>query len=479
MNTAQRVLKNIFSISISEVASRLAGVILTIYIARTLGAGVFGQLAFAMAFVAFFNIFADFGLTGLGIREIARDKSRTSSYGTNILVLQLGLSIILLVILSIILLIIPLDPRIKLITFLFGLGMIPSALNMSYIFQAHEKMEYFAISRIIAQISYVIFGFILIYLFRDILVLPIINFIALFIATIVAFYLLRRQINFVWSKINLKSIISLSKQTLPFFVATLMVQIYMGTDSVMLQFMKGEEVVGLYNAAYKIVFLLLLIAGFLNGAIFPLMSVSYKNNREYFNKLIKFYARILGLLIIPIAIGGFIFAKEIIILLYGQSYTGSILALSILIFIPVFMFINVAMGSALVNSGNERTVTNSAVIAAILNLVLNFLLIPSYSLYGAAVATIIALIVTFIYCYFAQRIILKIDILSIYFFKPLIASFLMAIALYFLPENLFVLVKIGIGIPAYVMALFIIRGIQLSDIHLIKQVLSKSKAKQD
>ena len=475
MNTGRRVLKNFLSLSISEAASRLAGIVLTIYIARTLGAGVFGQLSFVLALVAFFNIFADFGLTTLGIREIAKDKFRTNTYGTNILVLQLGLSLILLLILFLVVLIIPLDPRIKLITFLFGLGMIPGALNMSYIFQAHEKMEYFAISKIIAQISYAIFGFVLIYLFRDILVLPIVNLTALFVAAGVTFYLLRKQINFVWSKISLKNIVLLSKQTLPFLVATLMVQIYMSTDSVMLQFMKGEEVVGLYNAAYKISFLLLLISGFINGAIFPLMSVAYKKNREYFSKLIKFYARILGLFIIPIAIGGFIFAKEIIILLYGQSYTGGILALSILIFVPVFMFINTALGSALISSGNERIVMNSTIVAATLNVVLNFLLIPSYSLYGAAVATIIAQIATFVYCYFAQRIILKIDILSIYFFKPLVASFLMATVLYYLPANLFLLTKVGIGALIYVIILFMLKGIQLSDIYLIRQVLSKSK----
>lgn len=282
MTTGRRLIKNFLSLSGSDIVARLLGSILTIYIARTLGAGVFGQLSFALAFTSYFSFFSDFGLTTLGIREIAKDKRKTASYGTNILTLQLILAFILILVVSVILYFLPLSPRIKIITFLFSLSIIPGALNMAYIFQAHEKMEYVAIGKIIAQLGYVIVGFIFIYLFKDILVLPIVSLVAAFIGSGVIFYLLRKKIQFAWSRIDWQAIKNLIKKALPFVIAALAVQIYYNMDSIMLQFMKGEVVVGLYNSAYKIILLIITFGFFVAGAFFPLISNAFKNLSFFF-----------------------------------------------------------------------------------------------------------------------------------------------------------------------------------------------------
>src|SRR5205807_3802313 len=85
MSTIKKVSKNFAALSIAEGVTRTCAILLFIYIARVLGVTSLGELAFATSVISFFTFFADFGLTTLGIREIARCKTETDSYGTTIL----------------------------------------------------------------------------------------------------------------------------------------------------------------------------------------------------------------------------------------------------------------------------------------------------------------------------------------------------------------------------------------------------------
>src|SRR5439155_18737402 len=81
---AGRIFANFASLDLAEVAAKLLGIGLTVYVTRSFGASAFGQLAFATALASYFALVPDFGLNTLGVREIARDRTRTSTYGTSI-----------------------------------------------------------------------------------------------------------------------------------------------------------------------------------------------------------------------------------------------------------------------------------------------------------------------------------------------------------------------------------------------------------
>ena len=149
--STKKVSKNFASLTLAEGVTRACAILLFIYTARVLGVTSFGELAFATAVISFFTFFADFGLTTLGIREIARHKKETDSYGTNILLFQVLFTLFLLMLLGVLLLFMPIGNTLKVITFFYGLGLIPLALDMSYIFQAHEKMEYVLVGKTVNE----------------------------------------------------------------------------------------------------------------------------------------------------------------------------------------------------------------------------------------------------------------------------------------------------------------------------------------
>src|SRR5437667_1036860 len=196
MSPTKKVSKNFASLTIAEGVTRICAILLFIYIARVLGVTSLGELAFATSVISFFTFFADFGLTTLGIREIARHTKETDSYGTNILLFQVLFTLLLIILLGVLLFFMPIIYTLKVITFFFGLGLIPLALDMSYIFQAHQKMEYVLVGKTINQGAYLILGFALITLFKNVVFVPIAALISGVWGAIITYVLLKKLFNY-------------------------------------------------------------------------------------------------------------------------------------------------------------------------------------------------------------------------------------------------------------------------------------------
>lgn len=459
MKTSHRVIKNFLSLGIADVISRLLTTVLTIYVARELGVSTFGQLAFAAAFVAYFNLFADFGLTTLGIREISRDKNNTSVVGTNILFIQITLSVILLALLCITLIIIPLDFRLKIITFIFGLGLIPAALNMSYIFQAHEKMEFIAITRVVTQLLFLIVGFSLIYYFRDILVIPIVQLVTGILVSVITFMLLRKQLKYAWSKVSMKESKALLRKALPFLLGAIMISIYANIDTVMLQFIKGERDVGLYNSAYKIINIIIGFSAMYAAAYFPVLVSKANESSEDVSLTLNKILSNCAVLVFPVLVGGAILSRDLIEFIFGQQYQSAYPALAILFFIPMIGFLNMAQSNTLTAIDKQRQATSSTVAGAIVNMILNFLLIPGFGFIGAAIATVIAEISVCLYLIFSLRGYMSINYLFSYLkYLPLVIP--MAIVTYLgLTSQLNIFANVVLSGTVYLLSFFLAKPI--------------------
>ncbi|NJE00286.1 hypothetical protein E3E26_10955 [Thermococcus sp. LS1] len=80
MSTVKTVTKNTLALMITSVVSKAFAFITLILLARYLGSENYGKLAFAMALTSFFTVIADFGLSSLIVREVAREKEKAGLY---------------------------------------------------------------------------------------------------------------------------------------------------------------------------------------------------------------------------------------------------------------------------------------------------------------------------------------------------------------------------------------------------------------
>jgi len=483
MNTVQRIAKNTAILLAANIISRVISFFYVMYTARYLGAEGFGILSFALAFTGIFGVFADLGLKTLTVRDVARDKSLAGKYLRNIIAIKIFLVIITfgLIVITIYLLGYP-KQTIKVVYFI-ALSVIFNAFSGMYysIFQAYEKMEYQSLGNILSNIL-IFLGF----LFAISQGFSVIVFASIyFLVSIIIFgytlfiyeqKFILPKIEFDWEFWKAKI-----KEALPFGLTGTFITIYLWMDSVMLSFVKGEEVVGWYNAAYKLILTLLFIPGIINTAIFPSMSRFYISSQNSLKLIHEKYFKFMLVIGIPIGIGTTFLADRIILLIYGEDFIPTIIILKILIWSLVLIFFRTSFDRLFESIGKQIIVSEAFGIGVILNLILNLTLIPKYSYIGAAVATVITDLVIFIllivfslkveYCIIKKKY-------AIILFKVIGSSILMvAFIKYFRNLNLLLLVLLSVIV--YFLFMFLVKGFSKDDISLFKKLISKKKAIDD
>jgi stage V sporulation protein B len=176
-------------------------------------------------------------------------------------------------------------------------------------------------------------------------------------------------------------------------------------------------------------------------------------------------------LVIPLATGGIILAKPIINLFFGHQYLNSVVAFQLLLLMIAIVWIITGYSRILLASGNQIAYARVSTIIAIINLILNFLLIPYYGLIGAAIATVLAEGLGSIFWYRESRKIVQFPAAKIYFL-PLLASVPMALLVYLESKMSFpVLIIIPTGMIIYSIVLYLFNGITTEEIISIIDIL--------
>jgi O-antigen/teichoic acid export membrane protein len=475
LNNVQRIVKNFFSLSFAQGVSKLLSFILVVYVARCLGEAGLGKYSFALGFAGLFMVFTDFGLSRLTIREVAREKLLTGRYLGNISVVKAILSLATFGLIILVINLLNRSPDTLLIVYLIALSLILNSFARLFqaIFNAFEKMEYEMITAVVERIiavglgvAVLIAGYGLIELSLVILVAAVVNVLLGFIIAATKFGQPEFSINWEFLKAAIR-------EALPFGLTALFVTIYFQIDTVMLFLMKGDAATGWYNAAYKLIFALMFIPLAFVNSIFPVISkfyVSASNSLKIaYEKAFK-YLVIIGL---PIALAVTVMADKIIFIIYGKKFGNSVIALQILIWVMMLMFLTYLLGNVLESINRQGIVAKVTGLNALLNISLNSLLIPKFSYVGASVATVLTeavgfgFLLNFIYRHLHALPLFKI------IFRPLIASVVMGFFLfYFKQVNLLILIMLAVLL--YFGMIYIFKVISEEDIGLVKQVLAGS-----
>jgi O-antigen/teichoic acid export membrane protein len=468
-------MKNIGSLFISQTLGYVIVFIYTIYLIRYLGVENFGILSFALALTSILEILSDLGLNILMTRDVARDKSLTQKYFNNIIGIKLILLVILVsgTVLGLNLMSYPLNEIyvIYLILFMFIFNTFSGVFYS--LFQAYEKLEYQSIANILNSIL-MLAGVLLIIKFNSGLILLSILY-ALIGGLVLLFYVYISLTRFKFPKPRFEFDFNFWKptlaQALQFGLIGVFTTIYVWIDSVMLSFMVGNEAVGIYNAAYRIVLVLLFIPIVINAAVFPVMSRLYGSSSDSLQRITEKYFKFMLLISMPMGILITFFAGNIILLLFGNQYYPSVIALQILIWATVLTFINSSYVQLFQSSDKQMTVTKIAFIGMIINISLNLLLIPKYSYIAASFNTLVTELggAVLILTVATRNNSLNPRKVSRDFVKISISGLVMFLSLVIFKElNIFILVIISTII--YLAVIYITRTIDKEDIRIIKQI---------
>lgn len=176
----------------------------------------------------------------------------------------------------------------------------------------------------------------------------------------------------------------------PLMLSGLSVGIYMRVDALMLKHMAGDAAVGIYTAAAKLSELCYFLPVALASSVLPALVRARTGDERSYNRRIQQYFDLSAAVAYVLAVPASLFAAPIIALLYGPAFAEAGDILSIHIWASVFVFLGVARGQCLVNEGLTRFYAVSTVVGALINIGLNWVLIPTFQGLGAAWATLVS-----------------------------------------------------------------------------------------
>jgi O-antigen/teichoic acid export membrane protein len=478
MSTIQKIAKNTSVMFIAQIMTYGLGFFITMYTAQYLGAEGFGILSLALSITAIFGIIGDMGLGTLMVREIARDKTTSNKYISNIALIKVILSLLMFTLIVLTVNIIGYNKLVSTVIYLITISVVINAFGgvLTAIFQASERMEYLSGSTILNSVLMFLGTMIGIYYKLDILFFASLYIIANSLVLIYIIIVYIKKFDLPKIEVDTKFWKPTIKEAWPFGITSLSGMLYTYIDSIMLSIMQGNEVVGWYSAAYRLMLITLFIPNAINTAVFPVMSRLYNSSRDSLTLMYEKYFKYMLIIGIPMGFGTTLLSDKIILLIFGQGYTQSIPALQILIWTMVFTFTGAAFVQLLQSINKQLIITKISMLCVVINVVLNLILIPRFSFIGASFATLITEIVLVGYVLLISYKLgygISYEIVLKNLSKVLVATVVMSISIWYLRSlSLFLLIFIGILI--YFISLYLVRGVDEEDIFLIKEILNKN-----
>lgn len=463
--TKQTVFKNTFWLYFGFGLSNLINFLLLVYVTRALGVIEFGKFAFALGFISLFAIFGDVGLGAIIIREFSQKEIELEEL-YSIISLKFVLGLLMLVLTSFGSFFITSDNSVREIIIVLALfTFISLFIELSYlIFKARQRMEYQAWMQSLVSFVTIIFCFAALFYSHSAKSVSYGYLAASCLSLLIIVFLFHYKLfilKIFWNKSIWKKFLLMSW---PLAFAGIFSTIYGSIDSVILGYLGQIAETGWYNAAYRIARASFLLAAIIFSSLYPILNIASRESKEKTQKIWDYQINISFSVTLPMVLGGIILASNIVSFAYGSGFNPSVLALQILMVMAGFLMFYSSFINILTIYNHQKKFFWTALLGAIVNVILNALLIPKYSLYGAAVATVITHFLIFVLLLY---FVLKYTPIKpfnannfLVFFGIIISSIIMAFVIS-LPaiNNFSILFSIPIGILVYIIALLILKVI--------------------
>ena len=409
---ADSIFKNQFFNLSMQVLNLLFPILAIPYTTRLFGPEILGEINFANSIVQYFILIAMAGIPVYATREIAKvrdDANLLRKKFKEITILQIIFTLASIVIYGILIVSVTRFNKYIYIYLFLGLQVISYAFNFVWFLQGIEKYRYAALATFISKLINIILIFTMLRKREDFYIYALITGITMVINAainmICAFNLLKHFKVSEKIEINYKSVKSHLYFIMVFFLSDLAIKVYTAMDQTMLGILDTSESVAYYSMSIRLEKVVVSLITSMAVVMIPRISNSIKNNKmDDVKKYVAMSINIVYLIAIPAVFGVLAIGEEIIPIFLGEEFLQStdvfMLVSSLFIIIGLS---NVFGMQVMVPYGKEKKFTIILSTAAIINFIVNLILIPRFSYYGATFATIFAELVVTIWMYFEVK----------------------------------------------------------------------------
>jgi polysaccharide transporter, PST family len=389
----RKILKNIGWLFFDRVFRMGMGLLVGAWVARYLGPSEFGTFNYLLATIGIFLPFASLGLESMVVKELVENPHRVKTILSTALTLRLLAGLLSFSIcIGIFFILKHNELNVFFVGCILALTLLAQALvSIELYYQSQVASKVAVISQSIAYIIANAIKIALILMEAGLLAFAAITTLEMALGgifMIVSFKRITKQ------SLTLSIDKALAKNLLakgwPLIFSGFMIMIYMRIDQIMIGEMVNDYEVGTYSAALKLSEIWYIIPTIICNSFFPSIIEAKKIGQEVYFRKIQNLFNILFLISFGIALFVTFSSGIIIDVLYGDQFKDAATILSVHIWTSVFVFLGVgASNFFIIENLQLKTFTRTA-LGALLNIVLNLILIPRYLAVGAAVATLIS-----------------------------------------------------------------------------------------
>ncbi len=369
------------------------GLVIWVWLARYLGPEQFGLLSFALAFAALFSPLASLGLDDIVVRNLVRDPARRNeTLGTAFLLklaggaASFGAAIIAILVLR------PGDRLSHWLVAIIAAGGAFQAFNaIEFWFNSQVQAKYAVFARNVAFLSCAAAKVVLILARAPLVAFAWVATVEVMVggASLAAAYRWKGHRLREWRSSSAMAK-SLLKDSWPLIFSCVVIMIYLRIDQVMLGEMVGSEEVGIYSVAVRMAEVWFFIPSAVYWSVLPSLVEAKESSENLFYERLQKYYNLMALTAYAIAVPVMLVAKWLVPALFGASYARAGVMLAVLIWANLFTYLEIAR-SAYFNVMNwNRIYFVTLALGAVMNVVLNLLLIPRYGGLGAAIASCVS-----------------------------------------------------------------------------------------
>lgn len=383
------------------------------YISRILQVENIGKYNFANSIVNYFVLIAGLGISTYAIREGAHlrdNRIRLSAFVSEVFSINIISTVLAYIILLTCIIFISKIHSEYVLIIILSFRVIFTTLGMEWVFSIYEEYSYITIRGIIFQVIYTVAVFVFVKRSEDLMLYGAITLLSTTAPNICNIFFLKKYCN-----VKLTPHLNLRKHLVPIlliFSSSVTTTIYVNSDITMLGFLTTDLHVGLYSVSAKIYNIVKQLLAAIIIVSIPRMALLW-GKQEYlqFKKLAGNIFSTLLTLIIPIVIGIYFLSENIVSVIAGNEYSeanNSLKILSIALIFSVFSWFFTSC--ILIPCKKEKQVLLATSVAAILNILLNIVLIPKLYEDAAAVTTVIAEGISLLICVYHSNKIIQVKI---------------------------------------------------------------------
>ncbi|MED4271971.1 flippase [Weissella confusa] len=450
----------------------LAPLLTLTYLARVLGKDGMGIQSWTNSIVTYFLLLATLGISLYGQREIAYvrdDAALRAKRFWEIQILHMCVAMVSIV---------------GYLIFVFGMNytqtdfhvynyqlllqtwvILSALLDISWYFMGMEDFKKTVVRNSLVKIAMVVLIFVLVKSSHDINKYILLLALTQVIGNLTMWYYIPHEVG--RPQFKGLQIMQHLRPTIALFLPTIATQVYLQLNKTMLPLLPGgtQAASGFYDSADKIVKISLALVTALGTVMLPRIANNFaKGKTEVINQAIYASMDFVAALAMPLMFGMSAISPHMILWFMGKEFAPVGVVIAILTPVVVFIAWSTVLGTQyLMPVKRTREYTTSVVLGAVVNIVLNFVFIPFWEVYGAAMATVISeLAVT------AYQVIVVRKSLSIYDlfqgqWKYLIAGVVMyavltSMTLIQAASPLNTLLQIIVGVIVYVAGIIVLRA---------------------